>query len=55
MEKYQNNVCVVSEEPGRSTAEMAGGVEIGSDAASRSPLSRLVVMALAMTCGVAYR
>ncbi|HET8845617.1 MAG TPA: MFS transporter [Ktedonobacteraceae bacterium] len=55
MEKGENNVIVVPEEPARPAVEMAGEGDQGRYAASASKpsLSRLMVIALAVTCGVA--
>ncbi len=53
MKKCENEVGVIPEEPGRPAVEMACRAGKGSYAASTPSLSRLVVMVLAMTCGVA--
>src|SRR5690348_10345914 len=55
MEKGENNMIVVPEEPARPAISTSGEGDQGLHAASASKpsLSRLMVIALAVTCGVA--
>ncbi|HZR43036.1 MAG TPA: MFS transporter [Ktedonobacteraceae bacterium] len=55
METCENNMIVVPEEPARPGVEMAGegGQGLYAASASKPSLSRLMVIALAVTCGVA--